>query len=140
MVILNTLIPFDFQIPDTIKTYWILSVPDYVANIILFIPIGFLFKLSHKKSKGPFCLLPFAYGAFLGFVIESAQAFIPAHFTQITDVIANAIGAWLGAGLFMLLQRQLSKESTVKFSVLELPSMQLVYQSLCANEGETLTP
>ena len=41
IVVLITLIPFEFRIPAEFKIVWSTNFVDFITNIFLFIPIGF---------------------------------------------------------------------------------------------------
>ena len=127
MVFLMTLFPFDFRLPAKIQIKILTNLADFMANIVLFIPIGFLFKLSRRPVKDALCLKPLFFGILLSMSIEFTQLFIPGRYTQVSDVITNGLGAWLGAILFLLLKAQLSGERAGKLFSLELPLMNLVY-------------
>ena len=127
MVFLITLFPFDFRIPEKIQIKILTNLSDFMANIVLFIPIGFLFKLSRRPVKDVLCLKPLFFGILLSMSIEFTQLFIPGRYTQLSDVFTNGLGAWLGAILFILLKAQLSGERAGKLFSLELPLMNLVY-------------
>ena len=107
MVFLITLFPFDFRIPEKIQIKILTNLADFMANIVLFVPIGFLFKLSRRPGKDVLCLSPLFFGILLSISIEFTQLFIPGRYTQVSDVITNGAGAWLGAILFVLLKGQL---------------------------------
>ena len=127
MVFLITLFPFDFRIPEEIQIKILTNLADFIANIVLFVPIGFLFKLSRRPGKDVLGLNPLFFGILLSISIEFTQLFIPRRYTQVSDVITNGAGAWLGAMLFVLLKGQLSGERAGKLFSLELPLMSLLY-------------
>ena len=95
---------------------------EVAANVILFVPFGFLLSRSLSKrsprgssserpprgslserseSKGLLPLLwPTILGLALSLTIEFTQsAFLPARFATVSDLIANTAGAFLGASL-----------------------------------------
>ena len=127
IVILITLLPFDFRIPSNFQITWSTSFNDLITNIFLFIPIGFLFKLSRRQSRDFLCIAPLALGIMLSTAIEFTQAFIPGRFTQAIDVITNGAGAWLGGIFYVSLKRQLSGEQSGRLFTLDLPLLSLVY-------------
>jgi glycopeptide antibiotics resistance protein len=127
MVVVLTLVPFDFRVPDTIRLSLMPNLTDFTSNIILFVPVGFLFRLSRRKYRDPFCLMALAFGVLLSLAIESVQIFISSRYPQLSDIITNALGAWLGAILFMVLKRQLRQKQPFKVFALELPLMNLIY-------------
>jgi glycopeptide antibiotics resistance protein len=124
---LITLIPFEFRIPREPKITWSTNFTDFITNILLFIPIGFLFRINRRQSKDMLCLNTLIFGFLLSSAIEFTQVFIPGRYPQFIDLITNGLGAWLGAIFFVSLKRQLSGEQTGKLFSLELPLMNLVY-------------
>jgi hypothetical protein len=52
MVVIMSLIPFEFRTPDEFRIFLIPDLTDFSINIILFIPVGFLFGLSRGKNPG----------------------------------------------------------------------------------------
>ena len=127
IVVLITLIPFDFHMPAKIRIYWILNIGDFITNIILFIPVGFLYKLGRWRNNDPLCLKPMVFGALFSLLIESVQQFIPSRFPQVSDIITNGLGAWLGGLIFIWLQKRLNRINTGKVFATELPIMNVVY-------------
>jgi glycopeptide antibiotics resistance protein len=127
VVILITLIPFDFRIPEKIHIFWSTNFLDFITNIMLFLPVGFLFSLSRRKNKDLFCIDGLVFGIFLSLAIESAQAFVPGRYTSLIDIITNGIGAWVGAISFVVLKKSLKEDRAVRLLALELPLMNLAY-------------
>jgi glycopeptide antibiotics resistance protein len=127
IVILITLIPFSFRRPDEFHISWSADFEDFLTNIILFLPIGFLFRLSRRKSKDRFCMQALGFGILMSSTIEFTQFFVPGRYTQVSDVMANATGAWLGAVIFVLMTKMLKEDRTVRLLTLELPLMNIVY-------------
>ena len=127
VVFIITLIPFNFRLPHRIQIAWIANLPDIITNILLFIPIGFLFRLSRRNHKDPFLLLTLAFGVLLSVIIETAQIFVPARYTQPMDLVTNGSGAWLGAFLFKTLEKKIKEGYEERVFDLELPLMNLMY-------------
>ena len=127
VVVLITLIPFEFRIPDKIQFSWATYAEDFFANIILFLPVGFIFRLSRRTNQDRFCINALIFGTLLSVAIEFAQLFVHGRYTSIIDVITNGSGAWLGGLIFVFLKRTLKEERTGRLSALELPLMNLVY-------------
>lgn len=127
MVVTLTLIPFDFRRPDTIRIIFVVNFTDFITNIILFMPLGFLFSLTRGKSNDRFCLKALAFGGLLSLAIESAQIFISGRYPQVSDVIMNGSGAWLGAIVFRTLKIKLKEIQPFKLFALQLPLMNLIY-------------
>ncbi|MFC1880621.1 VanZ family protein [Thermodesulfobacteriota bacterium] len=127
VVVLITLIPFEFRIPDKIQFSWETYPEDFFANIILFLPVGFIFKLSRRANQDRFCINALIFGTLLSVAIEFAQLFVPGRYTSIIDVITNGSGAWLGGLIFVFLKQTLKEERAGRLPTLELPLMNLVY-------------
>ena len=127
MVVIMTLIPFEFRTPDKIRIFLIPNLTDFSTNIILFIPVGFLFGLSRGINKDPFCLMALAFGVLLSLAIESVQVFISGRYPQVSDIITNGLGAWMGAMILVVLKKKVMEKQTFKLFALELPLMNLVY-------------
>ena len=127
VVFLITLIPFEFRIPDKIQFYWATDAEDFFANIILFLPVGFIFKLSRRTNQDRFCISALIFGTLLSVAIEFSQLFVPGRYTSTIDVITNGMGAWLGGLTFVFLKKTLKEERTGRLLALELPLMNVVY-------------
>lgn len=99
IILLITLIPFQFYVPEHITFRWRLAPEDFIRNIILFIPLGFLFRQTcqHKSRRYGNALL---FGFLLSLFIETSQSFVLSRFTSGYDLIANTTGTLLGAGCF----------------------------------------
>jgi glycopeptide antibiotics resistance protein len=84
--------------------------------------VGFLYRLTTKQA-GAFLL-----GAGISFSIETIQLFIPARTPSIIDILANALGTWLGAILYALISaRIVITQGMLGRLRLETPLMGLVY-------------
>ena len=105
----NLEIPKSFTVPhkallaSPIKEFqasW-LYVKDVLLNIGGFVPLGFVFCLyfASTYSRGKAALLAILAAGTLSFTIEVLQAFIPRRVSGTTDIITNALGAAIGAGL-----------------------------------------
>lgn len=126
-MVLITLIPFEFRRPGEIRIFLIPDFKDFITNIILFVPVGFLFRLKQKKSNDRFCLTALAFGMLLSLAIETAQVFIAGRYPQLSDVLLNGLSAWVGALIFRALKENLKEKQPFKLFALELPLMNLVY-------------
>ena len=84
------------------------GVVDIVDNIFLFIPFSYLYlrSLAANHFRGLVTIL--LASALLSVAIEGAQLFNTSRFTSMTDVITDIIGAFLGAGFFLLWRRKRS--------------------------------
>jgi len=100
---------------------------DVVMNVVMFVPLGFVHRISAQKD-GPAALLgALAWGAALSGLIETAQVFAPDRFPSLVDLAANTAGAGLGSWLGALARRQADAASAVRAAAVELPLMGLVY-------------
>ena len=124
IVLVITLAPFRFAVP---QHFWVtLTGPplDVVANVALFVPLGFLYRLSRPGTA----LRVFGLGMVPSAGIECAQMFEVERYPSLLDVLANGGGAWLGAVLHRHLTRRIQIDAgTVGRFALELPLMGLIY-------------
>lgn len=128
IVFLITLIPFDFKSPENIEISWRLeSGITMVANIFLFIPIGFLFALTQNSNKAPFCFQALGFGLLLSLFIEIAQVFVHGRTSSVIDMLTNGFGAWAGAISVGYFRNKLSENRTARLFSFELPLMNIVY-------------
>lgn len=127
VVILITLIPFTFRIPAEFRIGWSGNVPDMITNVILFLPVGFLFRLSRGKNRDRFCAKALCLGILLSSAIEFTQIFIPGRYCSVVDVLTNGLGAWLGAMVYDMLAGGSKEHYPIRLFALELPLMNVVY-------------
>ena len=83
------------------------------ANILLFIPWGFLMFLALDRPSRPrkrTYLLTFVAGVLFAGVIQLWQVMLPTRVTGLGDSVANALGAFTGAAL-----GQMRKDVQVRF-------------------------
>lgn len=79
---------------------------DWVANILLFVPLGFLASgvaAGNLRRWSAMALLPLAIVACgaLSIAIEFAQIWFPARTVSQNDIAAEILGATIGAGLWL---------------------------------------
>ncbi|XCN74670.1 MAG: VanZ family protein [Candidatus Electrothrix aestuarii] len=127
IVFIITLVPFDFQPADHIRIFWNIGLSDTITNIFLFIPIGFLFRLTHRSMPPPYALPTFFFGTLLSLTVETVQIFSPSRYTNPVDVLTNGFGAWLGAMTFNILSNKIQEKENSKIFDLELPLLGQVY-------------
>jgi glycopeptide antibiotics resistance protein len=88
-----------FRIGSPFPVYFI--IPDVIGNILATIPFGFGIPFLKRIRPGEMVLF-----SLIGLVIELSQLTISLYLAMayrtvdITDVITNCIGVWLGYGLF----------------------------------------
>jgi len=93
---------------DSRRTY-----ADYVANIALFVPFGFLgFKALWGSPKGRI-LVMLAVGCIFSSGIEFTQLFTETRYTALSDMIFDTTGTTLGALLAAHLDRMFSEARSV---------------------------
>lgn len=118
-----TLLPFQFFTdPDSIrsKTHLINWDPRYlttgdetpltdlVANVLFFIPVGFIGVHGQRPRRPGILILRSAAAGFgLSLLVEIAQLFTPSRNPATSDVLTNTLGAALGAGLAVFVRIQL---------------------------------
>lgn len=128
VVLLITLAPFRFRVPGELRVLvggeWF----DVLANVVLFVPLGFLYPLTRPAGRLPPAVRAAVLGALLSASIETAQLLAPLRHASLPDLLANSAGAWLGARL------QRSAAARIRVSAhlvgrlsLELPLIGLVY-------------
>lgn len=127
LVCLITFIPFHFHVPQKIEILWEHNLYDDITNIFLFLPLGFLFRLSRRNHKDTLCLKALGFGILVSVIIEITQAFLVGRYTSVIDVITNGLGAWLGAIVFTLINHNMKERHVSGVFALEIPLMNLVY-------------
>lgn len=95
------LVPFDWLFNPALDTSY--GAIQYAMNIALFVPVGFLLPVGFASLRRWWAVAPLVTVAVL--LIEAAQYFI-GRVADIDDVIANVIGAILGAAVFSALNRR----------------------------------
>jgi glycopeptide antibiotics resistance protein len=122
-----TLLPFEFAIPTQPRVMVSGGLVDVLANVALFLPLGFLYAVARQDanvSPHKVALVALVVSA----SIESIQLFEVTRYASLSDVVANGSGAYIGAVLQRLLSRRIAMDAkTVGRLSLELPLMGLVY-------------
>ncbi len=123
-----TLLPFQFDRPTRWRVMYTGDAIDIVANVLLFIPLGFLYRLARRNASRHSTLTVLWIGALVSMAIESAQLFEVERYTSVLDVATNALGAWLGALLVDRISTRVRVDGALIGRLsLELPLMGLVY-------------
>ena len=66
---------------------------DVIANVVLFVPFGYLFAAAHPRRGYPTLLVA---AAAVSLTAEALQLFSPARFPSATDIFVNTGGALVG--------------------------------------------
>ncbi len=127
IIVVITLTPFSFHIPSHFEVITTGTWFDVVTNVLLFVPLGFLYPLT-RQGEDPSPLHVFFAGALLGTAIETAQLFDVDRYTSVLDVVTNASGAGLGALFLGAVNRRIRASSRLAGRLsLEIPLMGLIY-------------
>jgi VanZ family protein len=124
-VVYGSLVPLDFRprpFNAALKDFYNIrylklgaeSRADWVANILLYIPLAYLWlgALSHEGRvflQGFFSLIVFGSCVALSVAIEFTQQFFPPRTVSLNDLIAETIGAGLGITLWWISGRRLRR-------------------------------
>lgn len=121
-ILLLTLNPFYLALPEQIVFKFHSSPHNFIANILLFLPVGFLYRPALYRRGA------FLFGAGISFIIETLQLFIPARTPSVADMLANALGAGLGGFVYDLISARLVITPSMLGRLrLETPLMGLIY-------------
>jgi glycopeptide antibiotics resistance protein len=89
------------------------SMSDWVTNVVLFIPLGYLLAAAFavdRPGAGPLvAVVVMALCALLSASIEFTQLFFPPRVTSLNDVVAETAGGTIGALMWLLLGQQLTQ-------------------------------
>lgn len=123
LIFLLTWNPFYLAQPDNLNLSLDFGPRDAIRNVVLFLPVGFLYRLTRGSQPGAI-LLGFAISA----VAEMGQLFMPARTPSFIDLGTNTLGAWLGAMLHDLIATRIAMSPRLLGSLaLEVPLMGLLY-------------
>jgi glycopeptide antibiotics resistance protein len=123
-----TLAPFRFTSPQHLDVLVNGGWFDIIANVLLFIPLGFLYPLTRPVEDEPSPLRVFLLGLALSAFIETTQAFEPERYSSVLDVLTNAAGAAAGALLVRAVTRRIRVNARLVGRLsLEIPLIGLIY-------------
>ena len=123
LIFLLTWNPFYLALPDEVNFSFRIGPRDAIRNIILFLPVGFLYRLMKGRISAA-VLLGFAISG----VAEVVQLFMPARTPSFVDLATNTLGAWMGAALHDLIASRIAMSPRmVGRLALEVPLMGLLY-------------
>jgi len=123
LIFLFTWNPFYLAQPDNLNLSLRIGPRDAIRNVILFLPVGFLYRLTRGSKPGAILL-----GLGISAIAEVGQLFMPARTPSFIDLGMNTLGAWLGAILHDLVSARIAM-SPRQFGnlALEVPLMGLLY-------------
>jgi len=127
IVLVMTLEPFRFSVVSNVRLLWIGSIGDIANNVLLFVPLGFLFGAGRRKQVFLFNTDVFIAAVIFSSVIETIQVFIPERYTTFSDVVANGFGAWSDALHYDFLRKQPNEETVSRVISLNLPLSVIIY-------------
>ena len=124
-VIYGSLVPLDFRprpFNAALKDFYNIrylklgasSRADWVANILLYIPLAYLWLAALTREgrvflQGFFSLIVFGFCVALSVAIEFAQQFFPPRTVSLNDLIAETIGAGLGIAFWWISGQRLRR-------------------------------
>ncbi len=127
VTLIITIAPFRFATAPVHGLTSVWDVADIVMNVVMFVPIGFVYQLSRPAGAPVHWFRVLTIGACLSGSIEIAQLFEPTRYTSLIDVATNTAGAILGAWVYAVALRRIEGGNAIRTLALELPLMGLVY-------------
>lgn len=79
---------------------WKIAIRNLLGNIILFVPVGFLFAVIFKELSGKRILFA---GIVIGVIFEVLQIVFKSGIFDIDDIILNSLGVIIGYLIFITL-------------------------------------
>ena len=123
LIFLLTWNPFFLAPPEDLNLSLRIGPRDAIRNIILFLPVGFLYRLMQGGIPAAI-LLGFAISG----VAEAGQLFMPARTPSFIDLATNTLGAWMGTALHDLVASRIAMSPRIVGRLaLEVPLMGLLY-------------
>jgi VanZ family protein len=122
IILYGSLVPFEVQplaLDDLLDRFLmvcatpepVVSRSDLAANILLFVPMGFLAMeavIANRERRGWVAVLPVAcLCTVLGACAEALQLLVPARICSRNDIMAQAAGSLLGAASWVIVSRYL---------------------------------
>jgi len=130
-ILVMTLAPFHFEIPKTYRVLYTGGAFDIFANVMLFVPLGFLYPLTRPSRDEVSPIHVVLVAALISGTIEVIQLFEIDRYTSVIDLITNASGAGLGAVIARLTARRISVNAKLVGRLsLEIPLIGLIYLML----------
>jgi VanZ family protein len=128
VTLIITLLPFQLEWPARVNINLTGDMLDIVANVVLFVPLGFLYRLARPRGRWSAFPAVLCVGAAASLAIETVQLFEHAREATVTDIAANTCGMALGAAAFARIARLPRVGGRlIDWFALELPLMALTY-------------
>jgi hypothetical protein len=121
VILVVTLVPFRFAVPDRIVLTGFTGPGDLVANVGFFWPLGFVLAFAGERRA-------LQLGFLLSVSVEVTQLFLPGRFPSLLDVATNTLGAGLGGATCGLVRSALARRADAGgVLALDLPLAGLLY-------------
>ena len=127
MVAIITLSPFRFALTPLHGFIYDWTTSDLLLNIVLFVPLGFIFQLSRPKGAPLGLWRALLFGAAFSASIETVQLFEASRYSSLMDVACNTLGCGFGAVIHAFVARRGNGRNALPTLTLDLPLMGLVY-------------
>ncbi|MEZ4586853.1 MAG: VanZ family protein [Gemmatimonadales bacterium] len=120
VIVVVTLVPFDFTRPAGFRLVGFRGLADLFANVLFFVPLGFFVAFG---GRGRPVVVAFA----VSLSVELLQQLLPGRAPSLIDVATNTAGGWLGGVIETTLAGALERNRRGGVFALDLPLMGLVY-------------
>jgi glycopeptide antibiotics resistance protein len=94
VVAVIVLMPFHFAAPERFEWVWIFDTQDFVANVVMFVPFGFLFRFARRGGSSGVAGA-FLAGAAASCVVEVIQMWAPHRIAS--PFVSHGSGGWKSA-------------------------------------------
>lgn len=124
-VLMITLAPFSYHIPERLAVFWFWELKEMLQNVFLFVPFGFLLHSVINPSRKGYLHKVFWASLGLSTFIEFNQFYIYTRMTSLYDIFANTGGGVIGALFYNLIREKLNQLSGKM--VLDMPLTNLLF-------------
>ena len=108
-----SLIPF----AGSVKVNGQIYIPKIVENVLIFIPFGIFSGMSGQSKTWLRRLAP---SFFTSLALEILQLILAAGVSDMTDLLANTTGGWIGLGIFSVFSRLCREKVNVVLNIIML--------------------
>ncbi len=91
------------------------NVREMIDNLIIFVPFGLLLSINFKRTK---LWEKLAYIGFFSLSVEALQFLLAIGVTDITDIIMNTLGGFVGLILYDVNKKYINNEKLDRFIVI----------------------